>query len=65
MYNKKIDEAIRIKPAPDWRLLKEFGGCLTIEEYRKNFNKLYHKKLPNYISMKSIGWLYEKISEYF
>ena len=27
-------------PAPSWRLLKDYGGKLTIEEYRKTLNKI-------------------------
>jgi hypothetical protein len=26
-----------ITPAPHWMILKEYGGCLTIEEFRNNF----------------------------
>ena len=31
---------IKINPAPHWRLLKDYGGKLTIEEYRKTLNKI-------------------------
>lgn len=27
-------------PAPSWRLLKDYGGKLSIEDYRKNLNKI-------------------------
>ena len=30
---------IKINPAPHWRLLKDFGGHLAIEDFRENFNK--------------------------
>lgn len=35
LYN---DTWKKITPAPDWRLLKDFGGSLTIEDFRKFFN---------------------------
>lgn len=39
MYKELIGKnAIKIKAAPHWRLLKSFGGPYTIEEFRKVFN---------------------------
>ena len=38
-------KSISIMPAPHWRLLRSYGGCLTIEKYREAFNKseyIYH-----------------------
>jgi hypothetical protein len=44
----------KIKPSPPWKMLREYGGDLSIEEYRKNFqiiefsnNWQYIKNLPN------------------
>ena len=36
LYYKTYQKSIKIKAAPDWKTLKEFGGNLTIEEFRKN-----------------------------
>ncbi len=36
MYNVKN---VNINPAPHWRLLKEYGGHMTINMFRDNFNK--------------------------
>ena len=36
-----------ITNAPDWRLLKEYGGHLNIEEYRETFNRLEYTITPN------------------
>lgn len=36
LYYKTYDSSVKIKPAPDWKSLKEFGGNLEIEEFRKN-----------------------------
>jgi hypothetical protein len=41
MYNmtNNSKENLEIVPAPDWRLLTDFGGHLTIEKFRESFNK--------------------------
>lgn len=36
-YRKLFGAEFRIKPAPSYLTLKEYGGDLTIEEYRKSF----------------------------
>jgi hypothetical protein len=36
LYYKTYDEPKSIIASPDWKLLKEYGGYLTIEEFRKN-----------------------------
>lgn len=49
----------KITKAPSWRTLKVYGGTLTIEEFRENFNSngfSYQGK----IEPRSIGYLYEK-----
>jgi hypothetical protein len=53
----------KLKPAPSWRLLKEYGGYMTIEEFRNGFNincyteKGYIGDLPQ---IKTIGTLFEE-----
>ena len=43
---------ITINPAPHWRLLDSYGGFLSIEKYRKDFNKVDYENqgniLPNF-----------------
>ena len=54
---------ISINPAPSWRLLEEYGGQLTINQFRENFNKItyeYHGFVKNLLLFKSIGNLYEE-----
>lgn len=48
-----------ILAAPSWRLLKAYGGLLTIEEYRKNFYNVDYKETDNII-MRPMGFLFEK-----
>lgn len=39
--NKDVSlKSIVINPAPSWRLLSEYGGHLSINEFRENFNKI-------------------------
>lgn len=56
---------IKIEPAPDWKLLKAYGGPLSIEEYRKDFKRIKYihndndhiTSLPSFLPL---GNLYEK-----
>ncbi len=34
LYKKSYNKEIKITPAPNWRILKEFGGSLSINEFR-------------------------------
>ena len=38
MYRKLFGATYQIKPAPPLHSLKEYGGTLTIDEFRANFN---------------------------
>jgi hypothetical protein len=53
-----------IVPAPSWRLLKSYGGSMSIDEYRKNFYKVEFVDIDNIIMpvvrSRSIGHLFEK-----
>jgi hypothetical protein len=70
MYNdimlseqKLTDNILNIDPAPSWRLLKEYGGNITIEEFRNNFNKIEYENfgyVKNFPTFNSIGVLFEK-----
>lgn len=57
LVGKKIAKII---PAPHWRLLKDFGGPLTIEEYRSKFNSVGYKFIFNIRDMKSISKIFKE-----
>ena len=58
----KGDISDSLKPAPSWRLLKEYGGHLPIDEFRRSFSKTDFveahivKHVPR---LKPVGVLYE------
>lgn len=60
MYNVKT---IVINPSPHWRLLIEYGGYLTIQQFRDNFNKTTyesHGVIRNTDIFKPIATLFEE-----
>jgi hypothetical protein len=64
IYEKCFQEKYNVSPAPSWRLLKNYGGELSIEEFRDNFYKINYTDVSNYITeipkCKSIGFMYEQ-----
>ena len=60
----EIEISDEFQQAPDWRLLKEYGGTKTIDQFRDNFNRVEYKNLNNFImelpKQLPIGWLYEE-----
>ena len=63
LENKNVDvKKIIITPAPHWRLLQLYGGHLTINKFRENFNKItfnFHGIINKEI-FRPIGHLYEE-----
>lgn len=62
-YFSIFKKEFEIEPANSWRLLKEYGGEQTIEEFRDNFKKINyvdHYIVENVPKQKSIGYVYEK-----
>lgn len=53
-----------ISPAPHWRLLLDYGGNLSLEEFRKSFETISFNDIDDYIHSfppcRIIGRLYEK-----
>lgn len=56
---KKMKEC-KIFPAPDWRLLKDYGGHLTIEDYRRSFNHVEYNEIFSITDMRSISKIYRE-----
>ena len=55
---------ISLMKAPHWRLLKDYGGELSIEEFRKNFYKVDYIENNDFTTIfphqKSMGLIFEK-----
>jgi len=64
MYNEMFGVTIHvIDSAPHWRVLKEYGGNLSIIEFRNSFSKADYEEhgiIINTPSYRSIGFLYEE-----
>lgn len=65
-YFKKLTGSINdIKIAPSWKLLKKYGGNLTIKEFRKNYNTnlTYHlNNLNIFVQNEVVSKEYKKIN---
>jgi hypothetical protein len=56
MYRKlfKCSYNFKIVPAPSWKLLKTYGGHLSIEEFQKSFQHVEYKSLHQTVRTDSI-----------
>lgn len=43
IYSDIAEKGLVLTPAPSWRLLEEYGGTLTIDEYRKNLHRISYE----------------------
>ena len=60
MYNNmKYGNTNKINMAPDKLLLKQFGGEMDIDDYRKNFNNIYYVNSPIIIPINNNIYKYE------
>lgn len=63
-YDLFPNHEIELMKAPHWRLLKNYGGELSIEEYRKNFYKIDYIENNDFTTIfpnqKSMGLIFEK-----
>lgn len=55
IFGNNISEII---PAPHWRTLQDFGGHLSIEDFRNSFNRIEYLE-HGFISFVSLGRLFE------
>lgn len=65
LYTEMTGEknSIIINPAPHWRLLQEYGGNMTIAQFRENFNKAnyeFHGIYKKQEIFKPFGMLFEE-----
>jgi len=64
MYENLFDVDFNCVEAPDWRMLKEYGGSLTIEEFRDTFYKVEYSTTNNSIidipNQYSMNYLFEE-----
>jgi hypothetical protein len=56
--------SIDLSPAPHWRLLQNYGGDLSIEDFRKTFYKIEFLDQKDYTNIfplcKPVGFIFEK-----
>lgn len=61
LFNTNIDTVLK---APSWKLLTNYGGNKSIEEFRSDFNKIEYNDINNFLIelpvQHPIGWLYEE-----
>lgn len=66
MYHEihNSDDPPKFSPAPSWRLLDNFGGHMSIKQFRNSFSNTeyidLHQSIQYRPSQKMIGFLYEK-----
>lgn len=62
LYNDMYEtKNIKIFPAPHWRLLQDYGGNLSINQFRDNFNKMKYENHGTILKLfKPMGMLYEE-----
>lgn len=63
MYEQFVGKKMiqhKILPAPDWRLLKSYGGTLSIEEYRRSFNHIEYKEMFHITDMRALSKVYHE-----
>lgn len=59
LVGKKMNQC-KLNPAPDWRLLKAYGGNLTIEEFRRAFNHINYSELYLITDMRALSKIYKE-----
>jgi hypothetical protein len=63
-YDLFPSQSVDLSAAPHWRLLQNYGGDLTIEEFRKTFYKVEFLDQKDYTNIfplcKPVGFIFEK-----
>jgi hypothetical protein len=61
VYQEIVENKTSLLPAPSWRLLKEYGGLLTIDEFRKNFQRMtYESRGIQRLAFRPISFVFEE-----
>ena len=64
IYHDLFKSNFTITPAPHWRNLSDFGGNLSISEFRSSFNKINYidlnQSIINFPKQYPIGYIYEE-----
>jgi len=63
MYEKLFETEFTIFPAPSWCLLAQYGGHLSIDEFREQFNKIEYIDLENRFTNKPVQYTSSKVFE--
>ena len=63
MYQRLFDTEFTIFASPNWRLLAQYGGHLTIDEFREQFNKIEYIDLENRFANKPMQYTSSKVFE--
>lgn len=58
MFYDALGTDSKIIPAPHWRLLSDYGGVLSIDDFRDSFNKVEY--ISTTIRISPIGMIFEK-----
>jgi hypothetical protein len=55
-------EVSKLQASPSWRLLRNYGGHLTIEDFRRNLFKIDYRPMGNIVlpTFRPIGFLFER-----
>lgn len=62
IYNEIVEnKTSSLIPSPSWRMLKEYGGNLSIEEFRKNFQRIsYENRGIHRLAFRPIAFVFEE-----
>jgi hypothetical protein len=57
--NEQIQDPLTINPSPPWRFLQQYGGHLTVDQYREMIGRMIYKE-KGIVQIKPITTLYEE-----
>ena len=57
--NEQIQDPLTINPSPPWRFLQQYGGHLTVDQYREMIGRMVYKE-KGIVQIQPITTLYEE-----